>query len=62
MKDEFGGAIAIEFVGLKWKMYSMKKIDANEYNTPKGVTEFDGLKDVFFNEKTIRHEMKRIQS
>ena len=40
----------------------MKKIDANEYNTPKGVTEFDGLKDVFFNEKTIRHEMKRIQS
>ena len=65
MKDEFGGAIAIEFVGLKWKMYSMKKIDGNECNTPKGVsiaTEFDVLKDVFFNEKTIRHEMKRIQS
>ena len=46
-------------------MYSMKKIDGNECNTPKGVsiaTEFDVLKDVFFNEKTIRHEMKRIQS
>ena len=25
MKDEFGGVILTEFVGLKWKMYSMKK-------------------------------------
>ena len=25
MKDEFGGIIVIEFVGLKSKMYSMKK-------------------------------------
>ena len=25
MKDEFGGVIVIEFVGLKSKMYSMKK-------------------------------------
>ena len=25
MKDEFGGVIAVEFVGLKSKMYSMKK-------------------------------------
>ena len=27
MKDEFGGAIVNEFVGLKSKRYSIKKID-----------------------------------
>ena len=37
MKDEFGGVIVIEFVGLKPKMYSIKKIDGKEYNTAKGV-------------------------
>ena len=26
MKDEFGGVILIEFVGLKSKMHSMKKM------------------------------------
>ena len=65
MKDEFGGVIVDEFVGLKSKMYSMKKIDGKEYNTAKGVsiaTEFDKFKDVLFNEKIIRHKMKRIQS
>ena len=65
MKDEFGGVIITEFVGLKSKMYSMKKIDGKEYNTAKGVsiaTEFDKFKDVLFNEKIIRHKMKRIQS
>ena len=65
MKDEFGGVIVVEFVGLKSKMYSMKKIDGKEYNTAKGVsiaTEFDKFKDVLFNEKIIRHKMKRIQS
>ena len=30
MKDEFGGVIATEFVGLKSKMYSIKKIDGKE--------------------------------
>ena len=65
MKDEFGGVIVVEFVGLKSKMYSMKKIDGKEYNTAKGVnvaTEFEKFKDVLFNEKIIRHKMKRIQS
>ena len=64
MKDEFGGDIVNEFVGLKSKMHSMKKIDGKECNTAKGVsiaTEFDKFKDVLFNEK-IRHKMKRIQS
>ena len=50
MKDEFGGVIVIEFVRLKSKMYSMKKIDGKEYNTAKGVsiaTEFNQFKDEF---------------
>ena len=65
MKDKFGGVIVSEFVGLKSKMYSIKKIDGKEHNTAKGVsiaTEFDKFKDVLFNEKIIRHKMKRIQS
>ena len=36
MKDEFGGVIITEFVGLKSKMYSIKKIDGKEHNTAKG--------------------------
>ena len=65
MKDEFGGVIVIDFVGLKSKIYSMKKIDGKEYNTAKGVgitTEFNKFKDVLFNKKIVRHKMKRIQS
>ena len=65
MKDEFGGVIVYEVGGLKSKMHSMKKSDGNECNTAKGVniaTEFDKFKDVLFNEKVIRHKMKRIQS
>ena len=65
MKDEFGGIIIDEFVGLKSKMYAMKKIDGRETNTAKGVniaTEFNEFKDVLFNKKIIRHKMKRIQA
>ena len=65
MKDKFGGVIVDEFVGLKSKMHSQKKIDGKECNKAKGVsiaTEFDKFKDVLFNEKIIRHKMKRIQS
>ena len=65
MKDEIGGVIVVEFVGLKSKMYSIKKVDGREYNTAKGVsiaTEFDKIKNVLFNENIIRHKMKRIQS
>ena len=65
MKDEFAGVIVDEFVGLKSKMYSLKKIDGKECNTAKGVniaTEFNELKDVLFNKKIIRCKMRRIQS
>ena len=64
-KDEFGGVIITEFVGLKSKMYSIKKIDGKEHNTAKGesiATEFDKFRDVLFNKKIIRHKMKRSQS
>ena len=33
MKDEFGGVTVVEFVGLKSKMYSIKKIDVKKCNT-----------------------------
>ena len=65
MKDEFGGIIVSEFVGLKSNMYFIKKIDGKGHNTAKGVniaTEFDKFKDVLFNKKTIRDKTKRIQS
>ena len=63
IKDEFGGVIVDEFVGLKSKMHSMKKIDGKECNTAKGVsisTELDKFKDVLFNEKMISHKIKII--
>ena len=65
MKDEFGGVIVTESVGLKSKMYSMKKIDGKESNTAKAMsiaTKFDKFKDVVFNGKVIRHKIKIIQS
>ena len=65
IKDEFGGVFVIEFVRLKSKMYLMKEIDGKECNTTEGVkvtTEFNKFKDVLFNQKIIRHKMKRTQS
>ena len=65
MKDEFGGVIVIEFVGLKSKMYFIKNIDGKEYDTAKGVsitTEFDKFKDILFNEKIIRHKNEKNSS
>ena len=41
MKDEFVGVIIIEFVGLKSKMYSIKKIDGKEHNTAKGLLQLN---------------------
>ena len=63
MKDEKEGKINDEFVGLKSKMYSIKNIDGKESNTAKGVniaTEFNEFKDTLFNQKVLRHKMKRI--
>ena len=65
MKDEYGRNIIDEFIRLKSKMYSIKKIDGSESSTAKGVniaTEFNEFKDVLFNKKIIKHKMKRIQA
>ena len=56
MKDEYDGVIVDEFVGLKSKMYSMKKIDGKESNKAKIVsiaTEFNKFEDVLFNKKLL---------
>ena len=37
MKDESEGKIIDEFVGLKSKMYSIKRIEGGESNTAKGL-------------------------
>ena len=63
MKDVFAGVIATEFVALKSKMHSIKKIDGKEPNSAEGVnvaTEFNEFEDVLFNKKSIRHKMKKI--
>ena len=65
MKDEYGRNIIDESIGLKSKMYSIKKTDGSESSTAKGVNieaEFNEFKDVLFNKKNIRHKMKRIQA
>ena len=65
MKDEYGGAIIDQLIGLKSKMYSIKKINGIESSTIKGVnieTELNEFKDVLFNRKAIRYKMKRIQA
>ena len=63
MKDEPEGKVIDEFVGLKWKMYSMKNINSKGSNTAKVVniaTEFNEFKDTLFNKKVLRHRMRRI--
>ena len=37
MKDEYGGVIIDQFIGLKSEMYSIKKIDGSESSTAKGI-------------------------
>ena len=64
MKNEYGEVIIIEFLGLKAKMYSIKKIDGSESSTAKGVnitTEFNEFKDVLLK-KNNRHKTKRIHA
>ena len=56
MKDEYDGVNVDQFIGLKSK---------TESSTTKGVNiarEFNEFKDVLFNEKVIRHKIKRIQA
>ena len=53
-KDEFGRVIVDEFVGLKSKMYLIKKVNGKDSSTAKVVniaTEFNEFKDVLLNKK-----------
>ena len=64
MKDEYGGVIKDDFIGLKSKMYSIKTTDGGEFSTAKGVniaTKSNEFKHVLFRKKIIRHKMKIIQ-
>ena len=50
MNNEYGGNIIDKFIGLKSKMYSIRKINGSESSTAKGVniaTEFNEFKDIF---------------
>ena len=61
MKDEYGGVIIDEFIGLKSKIYSIKKIDSGESSTAKGVniaTEFNEFKDVLLKKKLLGIKLK----
>ena len=54
MKDVSEGKIIHEFVGLKSKMYSIKNIDGEEFNTAKRVNiaiEFNEFKDTLLTKK-----------
>ena len=65
MKDGFNGVKAIEFIGLKSKMYSMISVDNKEVNKAKGVSKklrHTEYIDVLFNKKVVRHSIKKIQS
>ena len=65
MKDEMGGKIVSELMGLKSKMYSLIKVDDEEKIRKNGVNKklkYNQVSDVLFNKKIIRHTMKRIQA
>ena len=65
MKDEFKINPINKFIGLKSKMYCTVSDDDTEVSTAKRVNisiDYNAYEDVFFNEKIIRHKMKRIQS
>ena len=65
MKDEYGGKSILNFVGLKFKMYSIidennnKKITSKGHN---GFTEFQEFYDKLFMKKILRHTMITIVS
>ena len=61
MKDELGGAIMTEFIALRPKLYSYRKLDGVENKKCKGIKKcvvkkiltFDDYKDCLFNPDAI---------
>ena len=65
MKDEMGGKVVSEFIGLKPKMYSLIRVDDEEKIRAKGIhreLKYNKIRDVLFDKKIIRHNMKRFQA
>ena len=65
MKNELGGKVIFEFIGLKTKMFSLISVDDEEKIRTKGVNKklkHSEFADVLFNTKIISHNMKRIES
>ena len=67
MKDEMGGKVICEFVGLKSKMYLLVTVEGKEKTKAKGLKKKMGLRydefyDVLFGKKVVRHNIKRIQA
>ena len=69
-KDEAGGEITTEFVGLRAKLYAIKKFDGEEEKKCKGVKRivitnkisFSDYKDVLFSGKEVLRTMNVIRS
>ena len=69
MKDEMGGELILEFVGLRAKMYSILNYDGENKKTAKGVIEqvkkkqiqHEDYKTSLFNSKTFVHCGSKIQ-
>ena len=64
MNDEFGGIIVSEFIRLKSKMYSIKKLMVKNIIQQKEYCKLNliNLKMFYLIKKIIRQKMKKIQS
>lgn len=70
MKDECAGVPIAEYVGLRPKMYSIKRVDNKDIRKAKGVKKcvvkkelrHEQYKEVLFDKKTLRHGMNMLRS
>ena len=63
MKDEYGGRLIYEFIGLKSNVYSIRDINRQEKSTDKGhnsLIKYGEFKNTHFNKEAIRHKMRGI--